>query len=149
MALERSFRFETKRLEEKIRRRLAETPLAERSIMRQIAARMRKEAIARAPKDIGTLEHSILDMVAQTPNGYAAVVYVPVNACVVETSDGRSFSYAVAMHENHYELGPKSAAKQAKGTVVVGRKYLSRAVSENRELFNNMIAWNLKKWGWK
>ena len=104
MALERSFRFETKRLEEKIRRRLAETPLAERSIMRQIAARMRKEAIARAPKDIGTLEHSILDMVAQTPNGYAAVVYVPVNACVVETSDGRSFSYAVAMHENHYEL---------------------------------------------
>ena len=141
MALERSFRFETKQLEEKIRKRLAETPLAERSIMRQIAVFIEKEAKLRAPVDQGFLTADIHNMVADTGHGFAAVVYVPVNC--------PSAQYATAMHENHYNLGPNSLVKQTKVGVTVGRKYLSRAIHENQDGIMKRIAFQLKKWGWK
>ena len=139
--MEKSFRFETKQLEEKVRRRLAETPQATEKIMHQIAVFIEKEAKLRAPVDQGFLTADIRSMVATPASGAAAVVYVPVNS--------PSSPYAVAMHENHYELGPNSQEKQTKVGVVVGRKYLSRAISENMDAIMKRIAWQLKKWGWK
>lgn len=144
-----SYTVKTVKLEAKIRQRLRETPLAEQQIMHQVAAYIEGQAKNRAPKDIGTLETSIRSMVAESPKGMVAVVYVPVNACVVESEDGRSFNYAIAMHENDYNPGPKSLDKQRKLGVVVGRKYLVRAISENAEEIKKRIAYQLKKWGWQ
>ena len=107
-----SFTFKTANLEAKIRRRLRETPLAERQIMHQIAVFIEREAKRRAPVDIGTLTGDIRSMVVESTKGVAAVVYVPVNS--------PSSQYAVAMHEGDYKLGPNSLERQRKEGVIVG-----------------------------
>ena len=135
-----SFTFNTAKLDAKIRRRLAETPQATEKIMHQIAVFIEKEAKLRAPVDQGNLTADIRSMVAESPKGAVAVVYVPVNS--------PASPYAIAMHENDYKLGPNSEEKQRKVGVVVGRKYLIRAITENAERIRSRIAWNLKKWGW-
>ena len=135
-----SFTFKTANLEKKIRRRLAETPLAEKQIMHQIAVFIEKGAKDRAPVDQGNLTVCIKSMVAQTPKGMAAVVYVPVNS--------PASPYAIPMHEHEYRLGVNSQEKQRKVGVVVGRRYLIRAIEENAEAIRKRIAWNLKRWGW-
>lgn len=136
-----SFTFKTADLEAKIRRRLRETPAAERRIMHQIAVFIEREAKRRAPVDIGTLTDDIRSMVAESTKGVAAVVYVPVNS--------PSSQYAVAMHEGDYKLGPNSLERQRKEGVIVGRKYLIRAITDNVDEIKKRIAWNLKKWGWQ
>ena len=136
-----SYTVKTVKLEAKIRQRLRETPLAENQIMHQVAAFIEGQAKNRAPIDEGNLTADIRSMVADTGRGFAAVVYVPVNS--------PSSPYAIAMHENDYNLGPNSLERQRKLGVVVGRKYLTRAISENAEGIKKRIAYQLKKWGWQ
>ena len=83
------------------------------------------EAKARAPVDTGQLTQDITHTGIIGSNDITIVIYVPVNA--------PSAKYAVKMHEWEYALGVKSRAKQARVSVTVGRKYLSRAIDDNRE----------------
>lgn len=94
------------------------------------------ESQLRAPKDEGMLEESIAKELGVTAEGQVARVMVPVNA--------PGAAYAIAMHEDQYQLGEKSQAKQASAGVEVGRKYLTRGVEAGKPIFEEIIKDNLK-----
>lgn len=94
------------------------------------------EAVRRAPKDEGMLEESIVKELGVTAEGQVARVMVPVNA--------PGAAYAISMHEDQYQLGEKSQAKQASAGVEVGRKYLTRGVEAGKPIFEEIIKDNLK-----
>ncbi len=87
------------------------------------------EAKDRAPIDEGFLTEDIETEVY--PADRVAVVRVPVNA--------PSSEYAIKMHEDPYNLGEKSAAKEATLNVKVGQKYISRAIDENASEIKDII----------
>lgn len=134
----------------------------------QAAAFLEGESVKRAPHLQGFLEKAHKHEVQETPGKVVeAVVYVASNAA--------ASSYAIRMHEGHYNLGPGSKQKQngaadLPGTskspfgpvdnfmnvftaaasgggigVKVGRKFMERAVDENRRGIINFFNHNIKK----
>ncbi len=106
-------------------------------IMRQLVQQFKAEAIKRVPIDEGMLEKSFSTKVidAALMDEVTGVVYVASNALASD--------YAIAMHEWDYELGEQSQRKEAASGVIVGQKYLERALSENEKAFGRFI---YRKW---
>lgn len=118
------FRFNTSSLAAGIRREIASHPERVRHAMNAVGGFLAGEAKDRTPVDEGFLTADVTSETVQNAKSFAAVIYIPANA--------PSSSYAVAMHEGFYQLGKNSLAKQAKTGKVAGRKYLTRAIDDNR-----------------
>ncbi|NMD86296.1 hypothetical protein HF882_06825 [Victivallis vadensis] len=104
--------------------------------MREVAADLSGEAKDRAPLREGFLTEAIRGE-AGTENGRAvAVISVPSNS--------QAAPYAVKMHEEEYELGENSRAKQLRTGKTVGRKFISRAIDDNRDRIRKIIESKLK-----
>lgn len=84
-------------------------------------------AVEYAPIDEGLLAESIEKLVQEEGGIYVAVIRVPLNAPAAD--------YAVAMHEDQYNPGPKSQKKAAKVGHEVGRKYIVKGIASQRERF--------------
>lgn len=91
------------------------------NIAEQIADKWISEAKNNAPIDKGFLTADITQRVEQINGNWVINCYVPTNA--------PSAFYAVKMHEEEYNLGVNSLAKQAKG-FSVGNKYIKRAMDD-------------------
>jgi hypothetical protein len=91
-----------------------------------------------APIDKGPLSSDIVGNVQTDPatGVLAAVISVPVNAT--------SKDYAIPMHEDDYNLGPKSTAKQAKLGNIVGKKYIERGIEDNKQEIREIIVKKLR-----
>ena len=90
------------------------------------------EAKNLAPVDKGFLTADIHQNTIKTEKGiYYSYIYVPTNA--------HSASYAVKMHEEHYNLGPNSEIRQQKLGKVIGRRFISRAMYNTVKEVRNMI----------
>jgi hypothetical protein len=91
-----------------------------------------QEAAKRTPILTGQLTASFNKKIEGSGLQWTAIVYIPTNS---PASD-----YALYMHEGHYKLGEVSKQKQLSNPdVVVGRKYLERAFSENKDLIVKII----------
>lgn len=94
---------------------------------------VRDEAKLRAPVDTGKLEDNI------------RVNRVDKNTYqVISDAEANGQGYAAFLHEDpNWNLGPKSREKQEGSSVVVGNKWLVRAVDENsdtvKEIFREQI----------
>ena len=130
------FRVNTNDFKAGIRKLLDAQKKQARQAMLDVARELEKGAKARAPIDEGLLvKYSIASQVVEYKKSFAAVVYVPVNS---PASD-----YAIPMHEHTYSLGAKSQAKQSDVKCVVGRRYLSRAVEEQKPRLAAVVAGRL------
>lgn len=130
--------------------------------VRGASIQMKKEAIGirdlarqMAPIDEGDLEKSIIVTDEgggrDESTGRFLRKYFAIGIDENATSTDRTgntvsvASYAYLMHEylapygNVYQLGPKSRAKQAGSSVVVGGKYLERAAAEREKGLVNRI----------
>lgn len=134
-----TFRFNTSALAKAVRERLRESEALTEAAMNDVAHFLVGEARNRAPVDEGNLVNSISGAVQRNAKSSSAVVYVPSNSPAAQ--------YAIPMHENVYNLGPNSKAKQSKVDVVVGRKYLTRAIEENRDRIVKIIEYRAKRNG--
>lgn len=95
-----------------------------------------QESAMRAPIDEGMLTESIEKYLGQDSYGPAVAVRIPNNSPAAP--------YALRMHEDKYQLGPKSAQKQNKTGVEVGRKYITRGIEAGKPKFENIIKENLQ-----
>jgi hypothetical protein len=100
-----------------------------------------------APVDEGNLEDSIkIDGtrdVSSQPGRKMFMVYVDLSH---PAEGGRSVGeYAERMHETSYNLGPKSAAKEDAIGMMVGPKYLERAVEDLEDEINQKATLGLLK----
>ena len=96
---------------------------------------LRGQVQLRTPVDEGNLTADIaMDVVRK--KSLSAVLYIPSNA--------PSSPYAIRMHEGNYNLGENSREKQRKVNVIVGRKFITRAIDENRSTIREIIKSNLK-----
>ena len=95
-----------------------------------------REATLRAPKDEGHLEESIEKLLGQDYDGPSVAVRIPNNSPAAQ--------YALPMHEDQYQLGKKSLAKQNKAGVEVGRKFITRGIEAGKSKFEDIIKENLK-----
>lgn len=93
-------------------------------ITKQATDKIEEESVLRSPVDEGNLQGSHESKVEDKKEDIIGHIYIPANSPAAD--------YALYMHESHYNLGEQSLAKQAKVNVVVGRKYLERALNENR-----------------
>lgn len=93
--------------------------------LRTIAEEVEQGSVARAPVDTGQLEETHRTTEERRPRNLTLVV----SAGPARAPDGSD--YAVKMHEGDYDLGPRSAAKNAGQTPHVGegvgRKFMKRA----------------------
>ncbi|MGE4192213.1 MAG: HK97 gp10 family phage protein [Pseudodesulfovibrio sp.] len=96
------------------------------------------EAKKRAPIDKGKLEESITHDTDREQDG-------SVTTTIRIKQNRKSRKYAVKMHESHYNLGPRSQEKNDTGSVVVGRKYLERAITENEDELLKILAAEIRK----
>ena len=132
------FRFNTRDFDAGVRKALLQHPQQAMRAMRDIKNLLVKEARWRCPKDEGHLRHEITGDVQQNASSLAACVYVPANSPASE--------YAVWIHEGQYNLGKKSMDLQRKTPgVVIGPKYITRAIEENRERIVAIMREALKK----
>ncbi len=95
-----------------------------------------QESALRAPIDEGILTESIEKTLGQDSDGPAVAVRIPNNSPAVP--------YALRMHEDQYQLGPKSEQKQNKTGVEVGRKYITRGIEAGKPKFEEIIKENLE-----
>jgi hypothetical protein len=97
-----------------------------------------------APVDKGNLEHAIKVHEDVTPKRASITVFVdestPTDRPGVVVGD-----YALAMHEDFYSPGPRSQDKAASLGVVVGRKYLERALRAHRPAITAALRSAIKK----
>lgn len=106
--------------------------------MKDASQYMQRQAVLRAPVDEGNLSGSIVgEAFEERPGIYGAQVKVPSNSAAA--------NYAVPMHENAYNLGANSLAKQAKVGVEVGAGYFSRMLKDCREKILEIIAHTVEK----
>ncbi len=94
-----------------------------------IGAFVESEAKDRAPIDEGSLVSDIEHQVYSSDE--SVVVRVPINAV--------SSEYAVRMHEDDYNLGLRSANKQAMLGKVVGKKYITRGIDEEKREIKDIV----------
>lgn len=132
-----TFRVNTRNLEAGIRKLLARDANLAKAAMQDVTQFLILHARKRAPKREGHLANSISGQVMAYKKSWAAVVFVPVNSPAA--------AYAIPMHENDYEPGAASLDKQSKEGVVVGRRYLTRAIEENSKKIVDIIGSKVKK----
>ena len=125
------FRFSTNELKKKVREKLMENDMLAYQTMADVGHFLRSEAQKRTPIDEGTLTNDLDMEIQHYTKSIAAIVFIPVNA--------PSAAYAIPMHEHQYNLGEKSEKKEQKVGVQVGRKYLERALFDNREKIYTLI----------
>ena len=130
------FRFNTSELGKKIQAELQAMPMKTKRAMDAVGGFLNGEAKERAPVDEGMLTADISNKTVEYSKSFAAVVYVPSNT--------PSANYAIPMHENNYILGENSAAKQKKVSVTVGKKFITRALDDNRKKIVKIIADEVK-----
>lgn len=108
-------------------------------IVDDVTDKLMEESIRRCPVDEAMLEASHEKSVKKTPivKDIVGRVFIPANSPAAD--------YAVYMHEWTYNLGPRSAEKQAGSSVTVGRKFLERALDENARAFGLYIIKKLKE----
>lgn len=131
MAKKTLFRWNTRELHAGVRKELQRMPEKTKRAMDGVGGYINGEIRKRTPVDEGNLTASITNETVEYRKSHATVLYVPSNAPAAP--------YAIAMHENNYQLGEDSIKKQSKTGKVVGRKYISRAVDENRSRIVNII----------
>lgn len=131
------FTYNQRELRAAVNRVMATSKRAQVAAMRDASKLFEAEAKLRAPVDEGTLTADITGDVRQNEKSVSARVYVPVNA--------PSRPYAIPMHEHFYNLGANSQAKQAKVNVVVGRQYISRAITENLDEARQVVISRLRR----
>lgn len=125
------FRFNTRELANGIQKHLLEESQKAERAMRQVGHHLRGEVQLCTPVDEGFLTGSITFDVVQYRKSFATVIYVPSNS--------PASKYAVAMHENTYNLGPDSLAKMAKTGKDVGPGYIIRPIDNNRSDIRDII----------
>jgi hypothetical protein len=106
------------------------------NIGEQIADKWIGEAKNNAPIDKGFLTADITQRVEFIDGTWVINCYVPVNA--------PSASYAIKIHEEEYNLGANSLAKQAKG-FEVGNKYIKRAMDDVQDDMPRIIEHEYRK----
>ena len=109
-------------------------------IMTEATDKLEEETVKRMPVDEGFLEKSTKKKITKGTliREVMGRVYIAANAAASD--------YAMYMHELTYKLGARSKAKQdANPDVVVGRKYLARALSENTRAFGLFFVKKLKE----
>lgn len=119
------FRFNTRQLGDRVRRELQLMPLKTRRAMDAVGGFLNGEVKDLTPQDDGFLTADVSNETVEFKESFAAVIYIPNNA--------NSAQYAIPMHENEYNLGPKSLDKQRKVGKPVGRKFITRAMDGNAE----------------
>ncbi len=140
ISLDHDFKKEIKKLVARLDRIDADATKHAREIIKVLTDKLHLEAQKRAPVDEGILAGDIKTKVVSGASIYKiyGMVYVPANA--------PSSDYALYTHEMEYNLGPQSEAKQAAdSSVIVGRKWLERALTENVRAFNMYIYTKLKE----
>ncbi len=128
--------FDTSFFVQSLNKLIAEQPHKVKELMTEIAVDITSEASDRAPVEIGILKGDIEYDVQKDLDGTVAIIYVP--------NDSDAASYAIPMHEHIYRLGSDSLREQQKNGVRVGRKYITRAIEENRDYIRDMIINRLK-----
>ena len=131
MAKKTLFRWNTRELKAAVQRELQRMPEKAKRAMDGVGGYLNGEVRKRTPVDEGNLTASITNETVEYRKSSATVIYVPSNA--------PSAPYAIAMHENNYQLGEDSEKKQSKTGKVVGKKYISRAIDENRNRIVSII----------
>ena len=125
------FRFNTSELGRKVQQELQAMPVKTRRAMNAVGGFLNGEAKDRAPVDEGFLTADISNKTVENNKSFAAIIYIPSNAT--------SAKYAIPMHENKYFLGKNSKEKLKKVGVVVGRKFITRALNDNRKNIRKII----------
>ena len=131
MAKHANFRFNTRELGQRIQQELQRMPDKTKKAMDGVGGYINGEVRKRTPVDEGHLTASITNETVRYEKSHAAVIYVPSNSPASE--------YAIAMHENNYNIGPDSQMKQAKTGKTVGKKYISRTLDENHDRIIRII----------
>ena len=104
--------------------------------MQDVGHYLRGQVQLRTPVDEGNLTADIAMRVVEYQRSMATVLFIPSNA--------PSSQYAIRMHEGQYNLGENSQEKQRKVNVIVGRKFITRAIDDNRTTIKEIIKSNLK-----
>ena len=114
---------------------LADIPRRTSAALNEIANEVAGEAKDLAPFKEGHLTESIRGEVAQGKS--AAVIYIPDNH--------QAASYAIKMHEETYNLGQGSLAKQQRVGKQVGRKFITRAMENKVGKIRRIIEYYFKE----
>lgn len=131
-----SFRFSTRTLSVGIQSAMVSNHDAALKTMTVVSHFLRAETDKRTPKLEGPLTAELTPTVVPYKNSFAALVYIPVN--------GASSKYAIKMHEGVYNIGWRSREKQSKTGQVVGRRFMVRALDDNREKIITIIVQGMK-----
>lgn len=130
------FRFNTRELGRRIQEAARANGAAALKAMNDTGHFLRGQVQLRTPVDEGNLTADIAMDVVRNEKSLSAVLYIPSNA--------PSSPYAIKMHEGFYRLGDNSLEKQRKVNAIVGRKFITRAIDENRTTIKEIIKSNLK-----
>ena len=130
------FRFSTREMGRRIQEAARANGAAALKAMHDTGHYLRGQVQLRTPVDEGNLTADIAMEVVPYQRSLATVLFIPSNA--------PSSQYAIPMHEGFYRLGENSREKQRKVNVFVGRKFITRAIDENRETIKEIIKSNLK-----
>ena len=131
------FRWNTNELQAEIRRALLENERQALAGMTDVSHFLRGETQKRTPIREGFLTGDVTGTVVRFRGSYAAVVFIPVNST--------SAAYAIPLHENKYNIGELSRRKMLKTGKLVGRKYMVRALDDNRQKIVGILKWRLMK----
>ena len=131
MAKKAQFRWNTRELKAAVQKELRRIPEKSKRAMDGVGGYLNGEVRKRTPVDEGHLTASITNETVEYRKSRATVLYVPSNSPAAE--------YAIPMHENNYFIGVNSERKQQKTGKKVGRKYISRAIDENRDRIVKII----------
>lgn len=131
------FRFNTRSLAAGIQKQLMLHSKQAQRAMNSVGGYLSGEAKDRAPVDEGFLTADITNKTIENKKSYSAAIYIPSNAT--------SSDYAIAMHEGNYTPGAKSEKKAQKTGKPVGRKFITRAIDENRGDIVKIIEFELRK----
>jgi len=114
-----------------------------RKTMHRAAKRIQKRAEEYAPVDEGDLQRSIYIESTYVGNNRRLQINLQIRPADA-AADPRLGIYSVIMHEGEYQLGPKSAAKDA-GRGVVGPRFLTRAANWEEEKLNAAMTAAIKE----
>lgn len=106
-----------------------------KQLLKEVTDKMLEESVKRSPIDEGFLEKS----------HERRLDYKNMEGIVYIASNSPAGDYALYMHEGTYKLGPRSLAKQAGVPVIVGRKFMERAYTENRKALSDYIRNSMKE----
>ena len=130
------FRVNTREFGRRIQETARANGAAAMKAMQDVGHYLRGQVQLRTPVDEGNLTADIAMRVVEYQRSMATVLFIPSNA--------PSSQYAIRMHEGQYNLGENSQEKQRKVNVIVGRKFITRAIDDNRTTIKEIIKSNLK-----